>query len=56
MLRIRLIEEGIGDLYSEQDMRCPVHLCIGQEAIPVGVSSSLLKEEIVKGNHRSHGH
>lgn len=56
MLRIRLIEEGIGDLYSEQDMRCPVHLCIGQEAIPVGVCSSLLKEDIVMGNHRSHGH
>jgi TPP-dependent pyruvate/acetoin dehydrogenase alpha subunit len=35
MLRIRLIEEKIADLYSEQKMRCPVHLCIGQEAIPV---------------------
>jgi TPP-dependent pyruvate/acetoin dehydrogenase alpha subunit len=56
MLRIRLIEEGIGDLYPEQEMRCPVHLCIGQEAIPVGVCSSLLKEDIVMGNHRSHGH
>jgi len=56
MLRIRLIEEGIADLYSEQEMRCPVHLCIGQEAIPVGVCSNLLREDIVMGNHRSHGH
>ena len=47
MLRIRLIEEGIADLYSEQEMRCPVHLCIGQEAIPVGVCSNLLREDIV---------
>lgn len=56
MLRIRLIEEGIADLYPEQEMRCPVHLCIGQEAIPVGVCANLSKEDIVMGNHRSHGH
>ncbi|MFQ5451080.1 MAG: thiamine pyrophosphate-dependent dehydrogenase E1 component subunit alpha [Nitrospinaceae bacterium] len=56
MLRIRLVEEGIADLYPEQEMRCPVHLCIGQEAIPVGVCSNLLKEDIVMGSHRSHGH
>ena len=56
MLRIRLVEEGIAELYPEQEMRCPVHLCIGQEAIPVGVCSNLLKEDIVMGNHRSHGH
>ena len=56
MLRIRLVEEKIADLYSEQEMRCPVHLCIGQEAIPVGVSANLQKEDSVLGNHRSHGH
>ncbi|MBT5349925.1 MAG: thiamine pyrophosphate-dependent dehydrogenase E1 component subunit alpha, partial [Nitrospina sp.] len=56
MLRIRLVEEGIADLYPEQEMRCPVHLCIGQEAIPVGVCSALENEDIVMGNHRSHGH
>ena len=39
MLRIRLVEEKIADLYSEQEMRCPVHLSIGQEAVAVaGVS------------------
>ena len=56
MLRIRLVEEGIASLYSEQEMRCPVHLCTGQEAIPVGVCAVLQKEDIVMGNHRSHGH
>ena len=56
ILRIRLVEEKIADLYSEQEMRCPVHLCIGQEAIPVGVSANLQKEDNVLGNHRSHGH
>ena len=56
MLRIRLVEEGIAALYPEQEMRCPVHLCIGQEAIPVGACSTLKKEDIVMGSHRSHGH
>ena len=36
MLRIRLVEEKIAKLYTEQEMRCPVHLSIGQEAIAVG--------------------
>lgn len=56
MLRIRLIEEGIATLYAEQEMRCPVHLCIGQEAIAVGVSAALSRRDYVMSGHRSHGH
>ena len=56
MLRIRLVEEKIADLYPEQEMRCPVHLCIGQEAIPVGICVHLKKSDMVFSNHRSHGH
>ena len=56
MLRIRLVEEEIARRYSEQEMRCPVHLCIGQEAVAVGVCSRLFKGDYVFGNHRSHGH
>ena len=56
MLRIRMVEEKIAELYSEQEMRCPVHLCTGQEAIPVGVCANLSKNDYVFGNHRSHGH
>ena len=32
MLRIRMVEEKIVELYPEQEMRCPTHLSIGQEA------------------------
>ena len=56
MLRIRMIEEKIVDLYQEQEMRCPVHLCIGQEAVSVGVCNNLMKKDIVFSNHRAHGH
>lgn len=56
MLRIRRVEERIAALYSEQEMRCPVHLCIGQEAVAVGVCASLNSTDYVLSNHRSHGH
>ncbi len=56
MLRIRTVEEKIAELYPEQEMRCPVHLCIGQEAIAVGVCANLSPTDYVLSNHRSHGH
>ena len=43
LLNIRLIEETIADKYSEQEMRCPVHLSVGQEASAVGVCDQLQK-------------
>ena len=56
MLRIRLVEEKIAKLYPEQEMRCPVHLSIGQEAIAVGVCAHLEKKDIVMSAHRAHAH
>ena len=56
MLRIRRIEEALADRYAEQEMRCPMHLCIGQEAIAVGVCAVLSSDDVVFSNHRAHGH
>ena len=56
MLRIRRIEESLADRYAEQEMRCPMHLCIGQEAIAVGVCAALSSHDVVFSNHRAHGH
>lgn len=56
MLRIRLVEEGIAALYPQQQMRCPVHLCIGQEAISAGVCDLLTADDQVMSTHRAHGH
>jgi pyruvate dehydrogenase E1 component alpha subunit len=56
MLRIRRVEEAIAERYAQQEMRCPTHLCIGQEAIAVGVCYSLERRDKVFSNHRSHGH
>ena len=56
MLRIRMVEEKIANLYSEQEMRCPVHLSIGQEAVAVGVCDQLADQDIVMSAHRAHAH
>jgi len=56
MLRIRVIEEELVRRYSEQEMRCPVHFSIGQEAVAVGICQTLDKEDSVLSGHRSHAH
>ena len=56
MLKIRLAEETIAERYSEQKMRCPTHLCIGQEAVSSAVGHSLKKSDYAVSTHRSHGH
>ncbi len=56
MLRIRRFEEKIVDVYCDQDMKTPVHLYIGQEAVAAGVCANLRREDYVFSTHRSHGH
>ena len=56
MLEIRAIEEEIANLIVSDKVKCPCHLCIGQEAISVGVLGNANKNDLVFGNHRSHGH
>jgi pyruvate dehydrogenase E1 component alpha subunit len=56
MLRIRMIEERIALVYAEQEMRCPVHLSIGQEGPAVGVCAALRPGDYAMSSHRSHGH
>jgi pyruvate dehydrogenase E1 component alpha subunit len=56
MLRIRRFEEKIVNVYCDQDMKTPVHLYIGQEAVAAGVCANLRKDDYVFSTHRSHGH
>ncbi len=56
MLRIRRIEEAIAREYPKQEMRCPIHLSIGQEAPSVAVSSLLTTEDHIFSTHRCHAH
>jgi len=54
--KIRKIETKISNQYKEQEMRCPVHLSIGQEAVAAGVCQALRKEDKILSSHRSHAH
>lgn len=56
MLRIQKVELKIAQLYHEDEMKTPVHLCLGQEAVAAGVCSHLNADDYVFSNHRGHGH
>ncbi|MFQ5505594.1 MAG: pyruvate dehydrogenase complex E1 component subunit beta [Planctomycetota bacterium] len=56
MLRIRRFEEALASLLSKGKVGGTTHLCIGQEAVPVGVSACLQKNDLVVSTHRGHGH
>lgn len=56
LLLVRRVEERIVELYPQKQMRCPVHLSIGQEAAAVGVCAALRPDDWALSGHRSHGH
>src|SRR3989344_2909077 len=55
LLKIRLVEEDVANVYPNDVIKCPIHLSIGSEAVSVGVCFALKKEDFVIGGHRSHG-
>jgi len=56
ILFIRTVEEQISNQYKNQEMRCPVHLSIGQEAAAVGLCVNLNKKDKMYSSHRCHAH
>lgn len=56
MVRIRFCEESFVEPILNGEVRCPVHLYTGQEAIATGVCAALSEGDYVFGTHRSHGH
>lgn len=56
MVRIRVCEESLVEPILNGEIRCPVHLYSGQEAIAAGVCSALTEKDYIFGSHRSHGH
>ena len=55
LYRIRAAEEAIRERYAEDEMKTPMHLAVGAEAIATGVCHALGKEAQVLGSYRSHG-
>jgi TPP-dependent pyruvate/acetoin dehydrogenase alpha subunit len=56
MLTVRYFEEKIDYGFSRDEISGTTHLCVGQEAVPVGISANLSDSDYVVSNHRGHGH
>ena len=56
MLKIRLSEESLVEPIITCEVKCPVHLYTGQEAIAAGFGAVLTERDAIFGTHRSHGH
>jgi pyruvate dehydrogenase E1 component alpha subunit len=57
MLRLRRCEEALAKEYHPADeMRCPVHFCVGQEAVPAALSMLLAADDYLFSHHRTHGY
>jgi pyruvate dehydrogenase E1 component alpha subunit len=56
MLKIRLFEEEVNQLYLGAKMPGLAHLYIGEEAVAVGVCEALRQEDYITSTHRGHGH
>ena len=56
IVRLRTIEQSIAERYHLEEMRCPMHLSIGQEGPAVAISMFLNHEDKMLSTHRSHAH
>ena len=57
MIEIRRSQEILISEYHPADqMRCPIHFCVGQEAAPSALSNLLNKNDVIYSHHRSHGY
>jgi len=56
MLKIRLFEHQVVDLYTRALMPGLAHLYVGEEAIAVGVCEALEVTDYITSTHRGHGH
>lgn len=53
---IRKFEEAVRERYMQGRIRGSFHPCVGQEAVAVGVSMALRKEDGLSCTYRGHGH
>jgi acetoin:2,6-dichlorophenolindophenol oxidoreductase subunit alpha len=56
MLRVRLFEERVRELFATGRIPGFLHTSVGQEAIAVGAAAALRADDYVLSTHRGHGH
>jgi pyruvate dehydrogenase E1 component alpha subunit len=56
MVKIRVHEERVAELFAQGKIGGFVHLYVGEEAVATGVMANLKKEDFITSTHRGHGH
>jgi len=56
MVLVRRLEEALGKAHAQGQIKGPLHRCDGQEAVGIGVTSVLRREDTVMSTHRGHAH
>src|SRR5271157_5575722 len=56
MVRIRLFEDQVNELYTRALMPGLAHLYSGEEAVAVGICEALRLDDYITSTHRGHGH
>ena len=56
MLLIRRFEEKVEERFRAGELAGFLHVCIGQEAVAVGVCRALQDGDLIGSTHRAHGH
>jgi len=56
MVRIRIFEQHVNDLYTRALMPGLAHLYVGEEGVAVGVCEALRPDDYITSTHRGHGH
>jgi pyruvate dehydrogenase E1 component alpha subunit len=56
IVKIRMFEERVAELFAEDKIPGFVHLYIGEEAVATGVCANLRDTDYITSTHRGHGH
>ncbi len=56
MVRIRLFEERVQELFLARKLPGFVHVYVGEEAVAAGVCAALRRDDYITSTHRGHGH
>jgi pyruvate dehydrogenase E1 component alpha subunit len=55
MLEIREFERRTNELFASGEIRGTTHLCVGQEALALGLATLLNPDDVIAATYRSHG-
>jgi pyruvate dehydrogenase E1 component alpha subunit len=55
MMEIRALENSVNELFAGGSIAGTTHLCLGQEALDIGIALALKPTDVVSATYRSHG-